>query len=157
MKTKRKIVWNAINWKKIQLRVWRIQTKIYDCSLKNNKVQVIKLQKILINLFDAKLLAVRKVTQDNRGKKTAGIDGVKLLSPSQRISLTYKLKIDGRCNPIKRRLIPKPGKPDEFRPLGIPTIHDRAKQALALLVLEPEWEAKFEKNSYGFRPGRQNS
>ena len=141
--------------KKIQLRVWRLQTKIYDCSLKGNKVQVIKLQKILINLFEAKLLAVRKVTQDNRGKKTAGIDGVKLLSPLQSISLTYKLKIDGRCNLIKRRLIPKPGKPDEFCPLGIPTIHDRAKQALALLVLEPEWEAKFEKNSYGFRPGHR--
>jgi len=137
MKTKRKIVWNDINWKKIQLRVWRIQTKIYHCSLKGNKVQVIKLQKILINLFEAKLLAVRKVTQDNRGKKTAGIDGVKLLSPSQRISLTYKLKLDGRYNPIKRRLIPKPRKPDELRPLEIPTIHDRAKQALALLVLEP--------------------
>jgi RNA-directed DNA polymerase len=154
MKTKRKIVWNVINWKKIQLRVWRIQTKIYDCSLKGNKVQVVKLQKILINLFEAKLLAVRKVTQDNRGKKTADIDGVKLLSPLQRICLTYKLKIDGRCNPIKRLLIPKPGKPGEFRPLGIPTIRDRAKQALALLALEPEWEAKFEKNSYGFRPGR---
>ena len=152
MKTKRKIVWNAINWKKIQLRVWRIQTKIYDCSLKGNKVQVVKLQKILINLFEAKLLAVRKVTQDNRGKKTAGI---KLLSPLQRVSLTYKLKIDNRGSPIRRCLIPKPGKLDEFRPLGIPTIHDRAKQALALLVLEPEWEAKFEKNSYGFRPGRR--
>ena len=153
MKTKRKIVWNNINWKKIQLRVWRIQTKIYDCSLKGNKVQVIKPQKTLINLFEAKLLAVTKATQNNRGKKTAGIDGVKLLLPSQKISLTYKLKIDGRCNRIKRRLIPKPGKPDELRPLGIPTIDDRAKQALVFLVLEPEWEAKFEKNSYGFRPG----
>ena len=70
------------------------------------------------------------------------------MSPSQKINLTYKIKIDGR-------LIPKPGKPDELRPLGIPTIHDRAKQALALLVLEPKWEAKFEKNSYGFRPGRR--
>ena len=137
MKTKRKIVWNDINQKKIQLRVWKIQTKIYDCSLKGNKVQVIKPQKTLINLFEAKLLAVTKATQNNRGKKTAGIDGVKLLSPSQRISLTYKLKLDGRYNPIKRRLIPKPRKPDELRPLEIPTIHDRAKQALALLVLEP--------------------
>jgi len=69
MKTKRKTVWNEINWKKIQLRVWRIQTKIYDCSLKGNKVQVIRLQKTLINLLEAKLLAVRKVTQDNCGKK----------------------------------------------------------------------------------------
>lgn len=155
MKTKSKITWNSINWKKIQLRVWRIQNKIYDCSLKKKKHQVRKLQKILINLFEAKLLAIRKVTQDNRGKKSAGVDGVKLLTPIQRVSLAYKIKINGRCNPIKRCLIPKPGKPYELRPLGIPTIHDRAKQALALLVLEPEWEAKFEKNSYGFRPGRR--
>lgn len=155
MKTKSKITRNSINWKKIQLRVWRIQNKIYDCSLKKEKHQVIQLQKTLINLFEAKLLAIRKVTQDNRGKKSAGVDGAKLLTPIQRVSLAYKIKINGRCNPIKRCLIPKPGKPDELRPLGIPTIHDRAKQALALLALEPEWEAKFEKNSYGFRPGRR--
>jgi len=155
MKTKRKIIWNSINWKKIQLRVWRIQNKIYECSLKNDKSQVKNLQKTLINLFEAKLLAVRKVTQDNRGKKSAGVDGVKFLTPIQRVSLTYKIKINGRCDPIKRCLIPKPGKPNELRSLGIPTIHDRAKQALVLLVLEPEWEAKFEKNSYGFRPGRK--
>lgn len=155
MKTKRTIVWNTLNWKKIKLRVWRIQIKIHNCSLNGKKDQVIKLQKILINLFEAKLLSVRKVTQDNRGKKTAGIDDVKLLSPSKRASLAYKLKIDGRCDPIKRCLIPKPGNPNELRPLGIPTIRDRAKQALVLLALEPEWEAKFEKNSYGFRPGRR--
>ena len=100
-------------------------------------------------------MAVRKITQDNRGKKTAGVDGVRLLAPTKRFQLAYSLKIDGRCDPIKRRLIPKPGKPEESRPLGIPTIRDRAKQALVLLALEPEWEAKFEKNSYGFRPGRR--
>lgn len=76
MKTVRnKIEWKTINWKKIHLRVWRIQTKIYNYSRKNDKAKVQKLQKILIKLMDAKLLAVRKVTQDNRGKRTAGIDG----------------------------------------------------------------------------------
>ena len=147
--------WNTVNWKKIQLRIWRIQRKIYECSRKNEKTRVIKLQKILINLPEAKLLAVRKVTQDNRGKKTAGIDGVHSVTPTKRFQLAYSLKIDGRCDPIKRRLIPKPSNPEELRPLGIPTIRDRAKQALVLLALEPEWEAKFEKNSYGFRPGRR--
>lgn len=156
MKTVRnKIEWKTINWKKIHFRVWRIQTKIYNYSLKNDKAKVQKLQKILIKLMDAKLLAVRKVTQDNRGKRTAGIDGKKLLTPSKRVELAYKIEIDGRCNSIKRQKIPKPGKPNEVRYLGIPTIRDRAKQALALLALEPEWEAKFEKNSYGFRPGRR--
>lgn len=114
-----------------------------------------RLQKVLINLLEAKLLVVRKTTQDNRGKKTAGVDGVRLLAPTKRFQLAYSLKINGRCDPIKRCLIPKPGNPEELRPLGIPTIRDRAKQALVLLALEPEWEAKFEKNSYGFRPGRR--
>ena len=146
--------WNTIDWKKIHKRVWRIQIKIYDCSLKKDKQQVIKLQKTLINLFEAKLLAVRKVTQDNRGKKTPGVDGISNLNQTQRLMLARKLKIDGRCEPIKRKLISKPGKPQEKRPLGIPTIRDRAKQALAVLALEPEWEAKFEKNNLGCRPGR---
>lgn len=155
MKIISKVDWNSINWRKIQLRIWRIQKKIYNCSRRNEKFEVIKLQKILINLLEAKFLAVRKVTQDNRGKKTAGVDGVRLLAPTKRFQLAYSLKIDGRCDPIKRRLIPKPGNPKESRPLGILTIRDRAKQALVLLALEPEWEAKFEKNSYVFRPGRR--
>ena len=155
MKIQSKVNWNSIDWRKIQLRIWRIQKKIYDYSRQSEKVKVIKLQKILINLLEAKLLAVRKVTQDNRGKKTAGVDGIRLLAPTKRFQLAYSLKIDGRCDPIKRCLIPKPGNPEESRPLGIPTIRDRAKQALVLLALEPEWEAKFEKNSYGFRPGRR--
>lgn len=155
MKIKGTRNWNTVNWKKIQLRIWRIQRKIYECSRKNDKTRVIKLQKILINLPEAKLLAVRKITQDNRGKKTAGIDGVHSVAPTKRFQLAYSLKIDGRCDPIKRRLIPKLSNPEELRPLGIPTIRDRAKQALVLLALEPEWEAKFEKNSYGFRPGRR--
>ena len=154
LKIKSKVIWNSINWRKIHLRIWRIQKKIYDCSRQNKKFKMIKLQKILIHLLEAKLLAVRKVTQDNRGKKTAGVDGVRLLAPTKRFQLAYSLKIDGRCDPIKRCLIPKPGNPKESRPLGIPTIRDRAKQALVFFALEPEWEAKFEKNSYGFRPGR---
>ena len=73
--------------KKFILEFGEYKTKIYDCSLKDDKLQVINLQKILSNLIETKLLAVRKVTQDNRGKKTAGVDGVKFLSPSKRICL----------------------------------------------------------------------
>lgn len=111
IKTKNKVDWNSINWKKVQLRIWRVQKKIYEYSKQNKKLEVIKLQKVLISLLEAKLLAVRKVTQDNRGKKTAGVDGVRLLAPTKRFQLAYSLKIDGRCDPIKRRLIPKPGNP----------------------------------------------
>jgi len=87
MKIISKVDWNSINWRKIQLRIWRIQKKIYNCSRRNEKFKVIKLQKILINLLGAKFLAVRKVTQDNRGKKTAGVDGVHLLAPTKRFQL----------------------------------------------------------------------
>jgi RNA-directed DNA polymerase len=81
------------------------------------------------------------------------VDGVKSLTPKQRINLVGKLKLTGKSKPTRRVMIPKPGT-TETRPLGIPTINDRALQALVKLALEPEWEAKFEPNSYGFRPGR---
>jgi RNA-directed DNA polymerase len=101
----------------------------------------------------AKLLAVRRVSQDNRGKRTAGVDGVKALTPPQRLALAATLTLPEKARPTRRIWIPKPGS-TEHRPLGIPTLRDRAAQALVKLALEPEWEARFEPNSYGFRPGR---
>jgi RNA-directed DNA polymerase len=101
----------------------------------------------------AKLLAVRRVTQDNRGKHTAGVDGIKSLTPKQRLVVAQNLDALPIGRPARRIWIPKPGR-DERRPLSIPTLYDRARQALVKQVLEPEWEAKFEPNSYGFRPGR---
>jgi RNA-directed DNA polymerase len=112
-----------------------------------------KLQKTLIRSWSAKCLAVRRVTQDNQGKNTAGVDGVKTLTSKQRTTLVSRLKLTGKAKPTRRVMIPKPGS-NEKRPLGIPTIDDRALQALVKIALEPEWEAKFEPNSYGFRPGR---
>jgi len=103
--------------------------------------------------WSGRMLAVRRVTQDNQGKKTAGVDGIKSLSPVQRLALVKKLELKGKSKPTRRVWIDKPGT-DEKRPLGIPTMHDRALQALVKLALEPEWEARFEPNSYGFRPGR---
>jgi RNA-directed DNA polymerase len=101
----------------------------------------------------AKCLAVRRVTQDNQGKKTAGVDGVKSLTPVQRFKLITSMDFKYKSRAVRRVWIPKPGKAEK-RPLGIPTMHDRALQALLKMVIEPEWEAKFESNSYGFRPGR---
>ena len=118
-----------------------------------NKRQVRQLQKTLMNSWSNRALAVRRVTQDNRGRKTAGVDGVKALSPKARIRLIGQLRLTGKSKPTRRVWIPKPGK-DEKRPLGIPTIYDRALQAALKAVLEPEWEAQFEATSYGFRPGR---
>ena len=115
--------------------------------------QFVNFKHTLIRSWSAKCIAVRRVTQDNKGKNTAGVDGVKALTPKQRINLVGKLKLTGKAKPTRRVNIPKPGT-TETRPLGIPTINDRALQALVKLALEPEWEAKFEPNSYGFRPGR---
>jgi RNA-directed DNA polymerase len=112
-----------------------------------------RLQRLLLSSWSAKCLAVRRVTQDNQGKKTAGVDGLAALEPEERLVLVSLLGLDAKPQPIRRVWIPKPGT-DEQRPLGIPTIADRARQALVKLALEPEWEARFEPNSYGFRPGR---
>ncbi len=97
------------------------------------------------------LLAVRLVTQGNRGKTTAGIDEVSKLTPKQRLQLAKRLVMDGKASKIKRVFIPKAG--GKLRPLDTPAMENLAKQMLMKLVLEPEWKARFEVNSYGFRPG----
>lgn len=145
--------WSDINWKKIERRVFKLQKRIYRASSCGDYKTVRKLQKTLMRSWSAKCLATRRVTQDNQGKKTAGVDGVKTLSPVARMNLIGQLKLGNKSRPARRVWIPKPGK-NEKRPLGIPTIYDRSLQALVKLALEPEWEAKFEPNSYGFRAGR---
>ena len=145
--------WKDINWRKVERYVYKLQTRIYAASRRGENKKVRKLQKTLMRSWSNKMLAVRRVTQDNRGKNTAGVDGVKSLSPEARIKLIGQLKLTGKSKPTRRVWIPKPGK-EEKRPLGIPTIHDRALQAVVKAALEPEWEARFEPNSYGFRPGR---
>ncbi|WP_333411181.1 group II intron reverse transcriptase/maturase [Microcoleus sp. T2B6] len=147
------VEWKDINWRKLERVTFKLQKRIFQASERGDVKAVRKLQKTLIRSWSAKCIAVRRVTQDNQGKNTAGVDGVKSLTPKQRINLVGKLKLTGKAKPTRRVNIPKPGT-TETRPLGIPTINDRALQALVKLALEPEWEARFEPNSYGFRPGR---
>lgn len=145
--------WKNIPWRKLERKVFKLQKRIFKASEHGDVKTVRRLQKTLIRSWSAKCLAVRRVTQDNIGKKTAGVDGIKLLSPEARLRLVERLSLTGKSKPTRRIWIPKPGT-EEKRPLGIPTIADRALQALVKMALEPEWEAKFEPNSYGFRPGR---
>jgi RNA-directed DNA polymerase len=147
------VEWNEIPWKLVQRKVFKLQKRIYRAASRGNNVLAKGLQKILLKSYYAKLLAVRQVTQLNRGKKTAGVDGIKSLTLVQRLELASRLSLTNKAKAVRRVWIPKPGR-DEKRPLGIPTVEDRARQALVKMALEPYWESKFEETSYGFRPGR---
>lgn len=145
--------WSAIDWRFVQSIVFKWQRQIYKASKSGNTKLVRKIQNRMFESEMAKLLAIRKVTQDNKGKLISGIDGVKKLTPQQRLGLLKHMKFPTKSEPVRRVWIPKPGSHEKL-PLGISTIKDRCLQALFKLALEPEWEAKFEPNSYGFRPGR---
>src|SRR4029450_6902166 len=145
--------WSTIPWRKLERYIFRLQKRIYRAKQRGDTRAVRGLKRVLKRSKAATTLAVRQVTQDNRGKRTAGIDGVKSLGPKERLAMTTTLSLNGKAAPVRRVWIPQPGRTEQ-RPLGIPTMVDRARQALAKMVLEPEWEAVFEPNSYGFRPGR---
>jgi len=149
------LTWNKINWGESYNEVRRFQRRIFKASLLGDKRKVWHLQQSLIRSPHAKLIAVQQVTTLNKGKNTPGVDGFIPTTSGMKLTLAKNLHLNGKASLVKRVGIPKPGK-IEKRPLGIPVIQDKAKQALAKLALEPEWEAKFEPNSYGFRPGRSS-
>jgi RNA-directed DNA polymerase len=120
------VEWRQLDWRKLERRVFKLQTRIYKASQRGDVKAVRKLQKTLMHSWSAKCLSVRRVTQDNNGKKTAGVDGIKSLSPAARLALVANLKLNSRVKPTQRVWIPKPGS-EEKRPLGIPTMNDRAR------------------------------
>ena len=150
---KSRVKWDEIDWRKVEKSVFKLQKRIYRAYVNGDVKKGKRLQKTLINSYNSRLLSIRKVSQDNRGKATAGVDKVKSLTPTKRLAMAEDLKPSDKAKPIRRVWIPKPGR-DEKRPLGIPVMRDRATQALVKAALEPQWEWKFEPNSYGFRPGR---
>jgi len=147
--------WDQIDWGQVERKVRRLQERIYRATQRQEWQAVRSLQKLLARATANKLLAIRRVTQQNQGKSTPGLDGKVYLTSEARSTLgreSFSLK-DYRPQPVRRVYIPKSdGK--KLRPLGIPTILDRVQQAIVKAALEPEWEARFEANSYGFRPGR---
>jgi RNA-directed DNA polymerase len=146
--------WAEIDWKLVTQRVTNLRQRIYRATQEGRTNQVRSLMKLLLRSRANLLLSIRRVTQDNQGKRTPGIDGERALSPAQRVKLVTVMQ-EHRCwqaQPAKRIYIPKAN--GKQRPLGIPTVKNRISQAIVKNALEPRWEAQFEANSYGFRPGR---
>jgi RNA-directed DNA polymerase len=148
--------WTEINWSKANRIVNNLQRRIFVAKQQGRFRSVRKLQNLLLSAQSNRYLAVRQVSQLNAGRKTPGIDKKVFLNPCQRWKLAQLLNKSNlnswKPTPTKRIYISK--QYGKLRPLGIPTLADRALQATVKNALEPEWEALFEPSSYGFRKGR---
>lgn len=146
--------WNAINWREVTENVRRLQARIVKAVQEGRWGKVKALQRLLTRSYSGRCLAVRRVTE-NRGKKTAGVDGVTWDTPARKGQAVAELRQRGyRPQPLRRVYIPKSSDPTQKRPLSIPTMLDRAMQALYLLALDPVAEEQADPNSYGFRRER---
>lgn len=147
--------WIKLKWKQFRKNLFRLQSRVFKAVRAGNKRKALSLQKLILKSLAARFLAIRQVTQLNAGKKTAGIDNKKSLTPKERFELEETLKASyNNWEHQGLREIPIPKKDGTLRMLKIPTIADRCWQCLAKFALEPAHEATFHARSYGFRPGR---
>jgi RNA-directed DNA polymerase len=147
--------WDAVDWRAVEDDVRRLRQRIFTASKAGDLKKVRNLQKLMLRSRANTLHSVRRVTELNAGRRTAGVDGQVALTPQDKASLADWVQHHHGSwapMPVRRVFIPKSN--GKQRALGIPVIVDRCLQAVAVGALEPEWEARFESRSYGFRPGR---
>jgi len=149
--------WEKINWRVQEEQVRRLRQRIFKASQEGDWPKARNLQKLLLRSHANTLVSVRQVTQRNTGRLTAGIDGEVALTSEARMAVAVRVHqsiSSWQPVPVRRVYIPKASNRAKLRPLGIPVIMDRCHQQRVRNALEPEWEARFEPRSYGFRPGR---
>jgi RNA-directed DNA polymerase len=149
--------WDEIDWRAQEGQVRRLRQRIFKAAREQDWPKVRNLQKLMLRSRACTLVSVRQVTQRNTGRRTAGIDGEVALTPEARADVAVRVHqsiTSWHPRAVRRVYIPKASNRAKLRPLGIPVIMDRCHQQRVRHALEPEWEARFEPKSYGFRPGR---
>src|ERR1035441_9609645 len=149
--------WDHVDWRRHEEQVRRLRSRIFKAVQDGDWALARNLQKLMLRSWSNTLVSVRQGTQRNTGRRAAGIDGLVALTSQARAEVAVQVHASIGSHvpsPVRRVYIPKASDKTKTRPLGIPVISDRCHQARVRNALEPEWEARFEPRSYGFRPGR---
>jgi len=149
--------WERADWRRHEEQVRRLRGRIFKAVQAGDWPLARNLQKLALRSWSNTLVSVRQVTQRNTGRRTAGIDGLVALTSQARAEMAVRVHASigsHRPSPVRRVYVPKASDKTKMRPLGIPVLMDRCHQARVRNAPEPEWEARFEPRSYGFRPGR---